>query len=52
MFALDTNLLVYAHNVDAPFHKAAKALVEKVLNERDIPVVNENSVKLHYPHPQ
>lgn len=35
MFALDTNLLVYAHNVDAPFHKAAKAFVEKVLNERD-----------------
>lgn len=34
MFALDTNLLVYAHNVDAPFHKAAKAFVEKVLNER------------------
>lgn len=35
MFALDTNLLVYAHNIDAPFHKAAKAFVEKVLNERD-----------------
>lgn len=35
MFALDTNLLVYAHNVDAPFHKAAKAFVEKFLNERD-----------------
>lgn len=35
MFALDTNLLVYAHNVDAPFHEAAKAFVEKVLNKRD-----------------
>ncbi len=35
MFALDTNLLVYAYNVDAPFHKAAKTFVEKVLNERD-----------------
>lgn len=35
MFALDTNLLVYAHNVDTPFHKAAKGFVEKLLNERD-----------------
>lgn len=35
MYALDTNLLVYAHNVDAPFHKDAKAFIEKVLNERD-----------------
>lgn len=35
MFVLDTNLLVYAHNVDAPFHKAAKAFIETVLNERD-----------------
>ncbi|MEB4592510.1 PIN domain-containing protein [Candidatus Thiothrix sp. Deng01] len=35
MYALDTNLLVYAHNVDAPFHEAAKAFIEKVMNERD-----------------
>lgn len=35
MFAIDTNLLVYAHNTDSPFHLQAKAFIEKVLNERD-----------------
>jgi len=35
MYALDTNLLVYAHNSASPFHHQAKAFVEKVMNERD-----------------
>lgn len=28
MIALDTNLLVYAHRTDSPFHRSAKELVE------------------------
>lgn len=35
MYALDTNLLVYAHNTASPFHPRAKAFIEKVMNERD-----------------
>lgn len=35
MYALDTNLLVYAHNVASPFHVSAKAFVESVMNSRD-----------------
>lgn len=35
MFAIDTNLLVYAHNTDSPVHLQAKTFLEKVLNERD-----------------
>ncbi len=35
MFAIDTNLLVYAHNTDSEFHKQAAAFVTKVVNERD-----------------
>ncbi len=35
MFAIDTNLLVYAHNSDSPFHSKAKIFIEKVMNERD-----------------
>lgn len=35
MYALDTNLLVYAHNIASPFHPQAKAFMEKVMNERD-----------------
>ncbi len=34
-FAIDTNLLVYAHNVASEFHAEAKAFLEKVMNERD-----------------
>jgi len=34
-FAIDTNLLVYAHNVASEFHAGAKAFLEKVMNERD-----------------
>ena len=35
MFAIDTNLLVYAHNTDSEFHKQAATFVTKVINERD-----------------
>jgi predicted nucleic acid-binding protein len=35
MYALDTNLLMYAHNTASPFHARSKAFVEKVMNERD-----------------
>ncbi len=30
MYAVDTNLLVYGHNTDSPFHARAKAFLEKV----------------------
>lgn len=30
MIALDTNILVYAHREDAPFHAAARAAVERL----------------------
>lgn len=35
MYALDTNLLVYAHNLSSPFHTKAKTFIEIVMNERD-----------------
>ncbi len=35
MFAIDTNLLVYAHNEDSEFNEKASVFLEKVLNERD-----------------
>lgn len=35
MVALDTNLLVYAHNTGSSLHALAKAFMEKVMNERD-----------------
>ena len=35
MYALDTNLLVYAHNIASPFHAQAKAFVEQMMNTRD-----------------
>ena len=35
MFAIDTNLLVYAHNTDSKFHKQSAAFVTQVINERD-----------------
>ncbi|HNT75575.1 MAG TPA: PIN domain-containing protein [Anaerolineae bacterium] len=34
-FAIDTNLLVYAHNTASEFHEKAKSFLEKVMNERD-----------------
>lgn len=33
MFAVDTNISVYAHNLDSPFHQKAKAFVESVIRE-------------------
>ncbi len=35
MYALDTNLLVYAHNVKSPYHRPAKIFVEQVMNSRN-----------------
>ncbi len=35
MFAIDTNLLVYAHNEDSEFHAHAVAFLERVMNEYD-----------------
>ena len=35
MFAIDTNILIYAHNKDSQFHKAANAFLEKEMNDRD-----------------
>jgi predicted nucleic acid-binding protein len=34
-YAIDTNILVYAHNVRASRHREAKAFIERVMNERD-----------------
>lgn len=33
MVAVDTNLLVYAHRTDAPFHEPARALIEALAND-------------------
>jgi len=35
MFAIDTNLLIYAHNKGSEFHEKASAFMENVMNERD-----------------
>ena len=35
MFAIDTNLLVYAHNEASNFNELATAFIENVLNDRD-----------------
>jgi len=35
MFAIDTNLLVYAHNADSKFHEPAKEFIGNILNTRD-----------------
>jgi len=35
MFAIDTNLIVYAHNIASPYHKKAKQFAERVMNERN-----------------
>lgn len=34
MYAVDTNLLVYAHNADSAFHEPAKEFIESILNTR------------------
>lgn len=33
MFAIDTNLLIYAHNEDAEFHERSAHFIERVFNE-------------------
>ncbi len=33
MFAIDTNLLIYAHNEDAEFHEQSVRFIERVFNE-------------------
>lgn len=35
MFAIDTNILVYAHNADSKFNQEAKSFLEKVMTQRD-----------------
>lgn len=35
MFAIDTNLLIYAHNTGSAFHKKASAFVKTIIAERD-----------------
>ena len=35
MFAIDTNILVYAHNKDSEFNEKATLFLEKVMNDRD-----------------
>jgi hypothetical protein len=35
MFALDTNILIYAHNEESSFHQKAVAFVKKAIAERD-----------------
>lgn len=35
MYALDTNILVYAHNIGSPKHEKAKMFVQDVMNHRD-----------------
>ena len=35
MFAIDTNLLIYAHNTASEFNTDAKTFLEKVMNEND-----------------
>lgn len=35
MFAIDSNLLVYAHNKDSDFNEASTIFLEKVMNDRD-----------------
>lgn len=35
MYALDTNLLVYAHNVRSSYHSIAKRFIEQIMNTRN-----------------
>ena len=34
-YAIDTNILVYAHNIRATRHTEARAFIEKVMDEKD-----------------
>jgi len=35
MFAIDTNILIYAHNQDSALHNQASAFLERLMNEYD-----------------
>lgn len=35
MYAIDTNILVYAHNVKSSYHASAKVFIEQVMNVRN-----------------
>ena len=35
MFAIDTNIFIYAHNVGSAFHTKAATFVKKIVAERD-----------------
>jgi hypothetical protein len=35
MYALDTNILVYAQNIKSPYHASARVFVEQVMNTRN-----------------
>lgn len=35
MYAIDTDLLIYAHNSDSKFNKKASLFIERVMNQRD-----------------
>ena len=35
MFAIDTNIFVYAHNKDSEFNEKATVFLEKVMNDRN-----------------
>lgn len=35
MYAIDTNILIYAHNTDSMFNKTTGEFLERVINERD-----------------
>jgi len=43
MHALDTNLLVYAHNTASPFHFKAKTFIEDVMNKRELSYEEEQA---------
>ena len=35
MYAIDTNILIYAHNTDSMFNEMASEFLERVMNKRD-----------------
>lgn len=36
MFSIDTNLFVYAHNIDSEFHEKSVTFIERAMNEQDV----------------
>ena len=35
LYAVDTNIIVYAHNIASSYHQKAKGFIERVMNERN-----------------